>query len=143
MTSAPGKNFLLIVGILYIVFGGLSVITSAGGLATADYWDRVFPTANDMSWSVYYTIFLIGSLFHVFIGIMGVVNRTRLERASTLRVLGGIDIGYVIFGAILGFVVFTSALGGFVAVFTLVLGFVLPILYIVGAQKNHVRFMGQ
>ena len=143
MKSAPGKNFLFVTGILYIVFGGMGIITSAVGLATANYWDRTLPIANDMSWSVHYTIALISSLFYIFVGIMGVINCARLEKASILRVLGCIDIGHVILSAILVAVVFSGALGGFTVVCTLVLGFVLPILFIIGAQKNHSQFMGQ
>ena len=136
MVSAPGKNFLFVVGILYIVFAGIGLLVSAGGLLTADYWDSVFPTASGMSWSVYYQIAIVGSFFHVFVGIMGVVNRARLEKASMLRVLACIDIAYVVFGAVLGSMVFAGAFGGFVAVFSLAVGLVLPILYFIGAQKN-------
>lgn len=143
MVSAPGKNFLFVTGILYIVFGGLGLLVAAGGFATADYWDRVLPTANGMSWSVYYTIALIGALFHIFLGIMGVANRIRLEKAFVLRVLGYIDIGYVILGALLSFAVFSGALGGFTAVFTLMVGAVLPILYLIGAQKNLLAYRDQ
>ena len=142
-TAAPGKNFLLVVGILYIIFGGIYIIISAIGLSTANYWDTILPTANNMSWSVYYTISLIGSFWYVFIGIMGVTNRTRLERASLLRVLACVDFGYILLHAILGFVIFSGALGGITAVYTLVVGLVLPILYLVGAQKNYTRFMGR
>ena len=143
MVTAPGKNFLLVVGILYIVFAGLGFLGSAYGLLTADYWDVVLPTASGMSWSVYYTIALVGSFFHIFVGVMGVVNRARLEKASMLRVIACIDIGYVIFGAILSTVIFAGAFGGFVAVFTLVLGLVLPVLYLIGAQRNLTEYASQ
>ena len=142
--AAPGKGFLLVVGILYIIFGVIYIITSAIGLASADYWDAILPTANNLSWSVYYTISLIGSLFYVFLGVMGVINCTRLERASLLRVLACIVIGYVILYAILVFVTFPDALEGIItAVYYLVVGLVLPILYLIGAHKNHTRFMGR
>ena len=137
MAQAPGKNFLLVVGILYVVFGSLGLLTSAGGIATADYWDRVLPTANDMSWSVYYTITLIGSFFHILVGVMGLINRACLDKASILKMLGIIDIGYVILGAILSTAVFAGALGGIAAILSLVFGAVLPILYLIGAHKNH------
>lgn len=143
MISAPGKNFLFVVGILYIVFGVFGIIISVAGLATADFWDRTLPTAIGMSWSVYYTMALPGCLFHIIVGIMGVKNRTRLEKASMLRVLGSIDIGLVILGTIFVFFVFSGAFAVLTAFFTLALGCVLPILYLVGAQKNHDVYIGQ
>jgi len=54
MTQAPGRKFLLVTGILYVIFGGIAIFTSASGIASASFWDLVLPTASGMSWNLYY-----------------------------------------------------------------------------------------
>ena len=152
MTHAPGRSFLLAAGILYIVFGGLGILTSAGMLATVEYWNVLMPTETGMPvrvaalWNTYYTIAIVGSVFQLFIGIMGAANGNRPEKASLLRRLGIAGIGCVVlgtvFGTILGAVIFTGALAGGMAVFNLAIGLILPVLYIIGAQKNISAYSG-
>jgi len=135
MVYAPGRNFLLVVGILYIIFGALNLIGSAVGLASAGFWDTTLPTANDMPWRVYYTFFLAGSLFQIFIGIIAVVNYTRLERAYLLRWLGSVSIFNRILRIMFASAVFPGGIINFTA-FVTFFGLALPILLIIGAHKN-------
>jgi len=134
--NAPGRNFLLVVGILYVVFGGIAIVTSFAFLATADYWDRTMPITSGMSWSVRYGIALIFALYHIFIGIMGISNRVHIEKAAFLRTLGFIDIVCVIANAVFLAVIWGGIFGGASATFGLIVGLVLPVLYLVGAYKN-------
>ncbi|MCL2366946.1 MAG: hypothetical protein FWC75_07880 [Oscillospiraceae bacterium] len=154
MIIAPGKTLLLVVGILYVVFGSGGAISAAVNIAASGYWDRTMPIASGASWSIYYTITLIGSVFYIFVGIMGISNRMRPEKASTLKVLGIIDIVYrvvitvlvsfvfsAIFSSIFGVfspvsTAFISIITVFSAIFGLLFGLVMPVLYIIGAQKN-------
>lgn len=136
MTNAPGSKFLLVVGILYIVFGGFGVIGAISGLALTNHWNTTLPTASGMSWAIFYGFGLVAALFSVFIGLMGLLNRERLEKAAMLRMLGVIALLFIIVEAIFSMAVFAGALGGVAAVFSIIFGAVLPVLYIIGAQKN-------
>jgi len=131
----PGKNFLLVTGILYILFAAMNLISSVMGLSAAEYWDTALPTMNNMPWSVYYTVFILSALFQLFIGIMGISNYTRPDRAHILRWLGVIGIFNVIIRVMFASAVFA---GGIVSGFALtyLAGITLPILYISGAHKN-------
>ena len=140
---APGRKILLVVGILYLIFGGIGILSALGGFAmvATDDWDTIWPVA--VPWSVFYAIALIGSVFYLVLGLMGVINRQRLEKAGLLRILGIIAILYVVVEAILSFTIFAGPLGAVTAVFTLIFGLVLPILYLVGASKNLAAYQGQ
>jgi len=135
---APGKNFLKVTGILYIIFGALGVLGAFTGIFITEVVDAVGlgNVVDTDSWTVFYLVGLVGSGFQIFIGIMGIANCTNLVKAPLLKVLGGIDILYVIVNAFLGFVIFTGAIGGATAIVSLMIGCVLPILYIIGAHKN-------
>lgn len=134
--NAPGKNFLLVVGILYVIFGGVAVITSLAGLVTADYWDTTMPTASGMSWSINYGIALAIALFNVFVGIMGIKYRARIEKAVLLMMLGFVDIVCVVANTVFIAVIWGGVFGGVSAIFGFVVGLVLPVLYLLGAYKN-------
>ena len=136
MKTAPGKTILLVVGIIYLVFGGFGILGAAGGLATAGYWDEVLPFASGLSWSVYYGIAFVGALLFILFGLMGILNRAKLEKAGLLRVFAIIGILYAVVDSVLSFSLFTGVLGGAMAVISLIFGLVLPVLYLVGAQKN-------
>ena len=138
MKRAQGRTFLLVAGILYMLLGTIGAVGAVGGLSTAGFWDRIriMSTAGGVSWSIYYTIMLIGAFFDISIGIIGILNRIHLEKAAFLRALGLISAVYVVLSAFLGAIVFAGVLGGIIALFTLLIGFVPPILYITGAQKN-------
>lgn len=134
MTHAPGRQFLLVVGILFIIFGGFGVLAAFGGLGTASSWNVIFPTS--LPWGVYYGFALIATSFRVFAGIMGVMNAGKPEKASLLRLLGIVAAAFVVIDALAAFILFPNALGGFTAIFGLIFGLVLPVLFIIGAQKN-------
>ena len=132
--QAPGKTFLLVVGILYIIGGAISFFGAIGGFALAGAMDLLLPAP--IPWSIFYVYALIVALYSLFMGIMGIVNRVRLEKASFLKTLGFISIGLVVFEVILSSFIFSGVPAGFTAIFTLILGLILPVLYVVGANKN-------
>jgi len=125
-----------VVGILYIIFGGLGIIGAISGLGLTDYRNTTLPTASGMSWAIFYGFALVAALFSIFIGLMGLLNRERLEKAAMLRILGVIALLLVIVEAIFSMAVFADALGGAMAIFGIIFGAALPALYIIGAQKN-------
>ena len=132
----PGKTFLLVVGILYAVFGALAALTNAAMLATAGFWDEFMPAANDLSWSVWYSFAVAFSLYRVLLGVFGILWRAKPRNASILTLLGGIDILLVLFSTVNIFFYYEFVMAAVTAFFMLVFGLALPILYIVGAQKN-------
>ncbi|MCL2397168.1 MAG: hypothetical protein FWC93_03790 [Defluviitaleaceae bacterium] len=136
MTSAAGKQILFVVGISYIIFGGLGFLGAFLGMGSVTTWDIISPMASGMSWAHFNAILLIAGLFHIFTGITGVINRARLEKASMLRILGGTDIALAIFIVMLNMAVSAYAPRNLASIFILIIRFVLPVLYIIGAQKN-------
>ena len=152
---APGKNFLLVTGILMTLFAVFGILGGVGGLSDAAYWDDIMPLGF-MSWSMYYLLALLGSLYDLFMGIMGIVNRARPEKAGFCKTLAIISIVLVVIFAILGSLAagaassdivggeigaevgaaVGAAVGGIAMIFSLVIGLILPILYFVGAHKN-------
>jgi hypothetical protein len=133
MTVAPGQRILLVIGILYIAFSGYTLF-GAGSELNAPAWD-ILPDAA-LPWAIFYGYAVVVAVFGLFIGIMAVVNRARPEKAGLLRTLGIIAVALVVVEAALSFTVFTGALAGITAILTLIVGLVLPVLYIFGAQKN-------
>ena len=134
MTHAPGRQFVLVVSILFIIFGGIGVLGAFSGLGTASLWNVIMPVS--LPWGVYYGFVLIAAGFRVFAGIMGVMNANNPEKASFLRLLGAVAAGLVVVDALIALILFPGALGGITAVFGLIFGLVLPVLFIIGAQKN-------
>jgi hypothetical protein len=143
---ARGQKMLKVVGILMIVFGGIGVISGLTTVATLETFLRTtresfaflgssLPGTNGQ-WAFYYTMGLILSLFDVFVGIMGLkfcsdTSKANLHLAFGISVIGLYLLMYIIGGAM-------GLLSGFMALtwVAMPIGFVLPILYIVGAVKN-------
>ena len=136
-SDAPGKNFLRVSGILLIIFGALSIVTSYAGLATAGLWDIILPIGG-MSWSTYYTLAMLSAVYAIIMGIVGIANCTRLENAGLCKTFAIISIlirvVFLFIGVVFG-VYAALGLGGLSLVLTL-LDFILPVLYYIGAQKN-------
>ena len=117
-----GRTFLKIIGLLYIFFGilatGFVLITSV--LATMEQG------LGSLLW-VGGLLLLLPSCFGLFTGIFGVVKSNDLEKTRTLRVLAIINL--VLFGLIgLG------GLGERLPILIAIIGFALPILFLVGVQ---------
>jgi hypothetical protein len=123
---------LLAASILYIIFSVFTLFVAGSQMAAP-----VLPPVT-IPWNIFYIHAFIVSVFGLFIGIMAVANRTRTEKAGLLKTLGNIAVALVVVGVILSFSVFVGALGGAAAIlaFSAIVGLVLPVLYIVGAQKN-------
>jgi len=134
-TVAPGRIFLIITGILFSVLGIVNLLASGMGLAADYYWDD--SVTATIPWNIYYTVTLVGALFHIPIGVIGIAYSSNLKKSPILRTLGVVCIGYGILDVFLILFVFS----GVFSVLTLV-GLAIPILYLVGAQKNVVAYGG-
>ena len=151
METAPGRNFLLVTGILYIVFGGIAVLLAAYILImlaiAVSFVEDTMPWASTL---IFYGITaLLWALYQIIIGIMGITHRLRPEKAAMLKVFGITDIVLIVLSPVFTWLMFASMFEGYSEYFAvmapliLIFGFLtlvfrLPplILYIVGAQKN-------
>lgn len=127
-SNAPGKNYLLAVGILLVIGGGLSMFLviptlllgiaslSIGGLGVIIFLAALLACAM--------------AIIDLIAGIVGIVNRNKPEKA---KVCMGFGITMIVF-AVLGFISSISAQD--VNYVSSLLGLLLPILYLVGASKN-------
>ena len=125
--NAPGKTLLKVVGIIYIVFGAINILSSLIG----------FDILN-----------IITSGWGLFVGVFAVLNCENLEKAKTIKLVAMIDIGLTIIGVIIGAIIAISAastlIGGvaaaivgiIVSIVVGAIGLVLPILLLIGANRN-------
>lgn len=133
--NAPGKNYLLVVGILLVIGGGLSMFLviptlllgiaslSMGGLGMILFLAALLACAT--------------AIIDLIAGILGIVNRNKPEKA---KICMGFGITMIVF-AVLGFI---SSIGAQdVNYVSAIFGLVLPILYLVGAVKNKNAAAGQ
>lgn len=134
-SNAPGKNYLLVVGILLVIGGGLSMFLviptlllgvaslSLGGLGVIIFLAALLACAM--------------AIIDLIAGIVGIVNRNKPEKA---KVCMGLGITMIVF-AVLGFI---SSIGAQdVNYVSSLFGLILPILYLVGASKNKNAAAGQ
>ena len=121
-----GKNFLKVTGILMIIAGAIAIITSLIAIAGIAFLISIGAG----------TPFLyVASIFMVLSSAMelvaGVKNCVRPDKAQSCIVWGAVVAAFCVLGSIL-----TVVGGGSFPVFSLLLGLVLPALYIIGAVKN-------
>ena len=110
--KAPGRNFIRIPSILFLIGGIVSFFAILGGPSIG------FPV---------FAFFI--SLFQIFMSIQGILHCNNLDKASRLKTLGIISLTLAI-------IMFFINLGVGIGFFMAILGLVIPILYIVGANKN-------
>lgn len=127
-TGAPGKNFLLVTGTLYIFFGAFDIIIGALALDVSDSFSSIlsfFGVPNVTGpFRFLLFLFIISGAWNLIIGILGAKNSGVIENAYFLSVLAVIDL-------ILSAVPLLFNFSWFALLFLAV-----PILYLIGALKN-------
>ena len=127
-----GAGFLKVTGIIMIIGGVISFILSIIALLFVAALDAA--TAGAYVTSLLYASAFLGfggSIAEFIAGIVGVVNSKKPEKAQTCVVWGTIVAVICVVSNIL-----TVAGGNDFDMFSLLLGLVLPALYIFGAIKN-------
>lgn len=127
-----GHKFLKVTGILMIIGGALSAIlgiVAVLGVAALAYIASAQTEAGMLYAST--ILFLVSGIVELIAGIIGVINAEKPQKAKTCIVWGALVAVLSVAGTILG-----VAGGGDFSVFSLILGLVLPVLYIIGAVKN-------
>ena len=131
-TTTKGTGFLKVTGILMIIGGGISIIMgiiAALGVAALAYISDGTVSSALLYASV--VLMLISAVAELVAGIIGVVNCKKPEKAGVCIALGIIVAVLSVAGTILN-----SVGGGSFSAFSLILGLVLPVLYIIGAVFN-------
>lgn len=132
MEKTKGSGFLKVTGILMIIGGGISIIMSI--IAVLGVAALVYISDGEASSAMLYAsvaLMVVSAVSQLVAGIIGVVNCKKPEKAGVCIAWGVIVAVLCIAGTILN-----SAGGGSFSILSLVLGLVLPILYIIGAVFN-------
>lgn len=125
-----GSKFLKVTGILMIVFGALALILSivaAIGLAAL-----VALELNTWQYTLAVILMLVGSIFELIAGIVGVKNCNKPEKAGTCMVWGIIVIALSVLSNVLTLVGNPDNF----SIVNLLTGLVIPVLYLIGAVMN-------
>ena len=125
-----GSKFLKVTGILMIVFGALALILSivaAIGLAAL-----VALHLNTWQYTAAVILMLVGSIFEMIAGIVGVKNCNKPEKAGTCMVWGIIVIALSVLSNVLTLVGNPDNF----SIVNLLTGLVIPVLYLIGAVMN-------
>ncbi|NLT97147.1 MAG: hypothetical protein GXW96_03165 [Christensenellaceae bacterium] len=125
--DAPGKTFLKVVSILFIIFGAIAVIVSIIALIGATVAAALIPLAGILI--VGTIILLVVSVLELVLGIVGLKKCGDPSQANFFIITG-----IILCVLALVSLIFSIAAGGFNV--TSLIGFVLPILYIVGGSMN-------
>jgi len=131
--NAPGRNFIKVTGILWIIFGAIGLLTGLFIADLASAGGKVnIPGMEQLTGSIGLLAFLmiIGSIVEIIIGIFGIYHCNNREKANLILTIATCYIIYLILLIILYKAVFS-----FFSMTSLI-SFLFPILYIVGAKKN-------
>ncbi len=131
---AKGSSFLKVTGILMIISASISLVIDTSSFFLGAAFDAL--GAKDVGNFIYLAsvIMLIDAAVEMVAGIMGVAFCKKPEKANVCLVMGIIVAVLCVVGTI-----FSIASGtdfGASTIFSLLLGLVIPVLYIVGAVKN-------
>ncbi|WP_308754359.1 hypothetical protein [uncultured Anaerotruncus sp.] len=130
--APKGKTMLKVVSILYIIFSGISILLGllalVGGGMIAAGGDMMGAGVGAVA-AIAGVVLIASSVFSLIVGIIGVKNCAKPEKAQVCFVLGIILIVLAAFSLI-------SSFGGDGNVFSALVGLVLPVLYTLGAYWN-------
>jgi len=130
--TAKGSGFLKVTGILMIIGGALALILAI--VAILGVATLVYISDGELSSGILYAscaLALVSAVAELVAGIIGVSNCKKPEKANTCIAWGIIVAVLCVLGVILNVVG-----GGDFSIVSLLLGLVLPALYIFGAIKN-------
>jgi len=126
MYTAPGKGFLQVVGILYVIFSGFGILVGLLGMA-GTVAIGASPGISTWMFMLFFVVLLFSSGYGLFLGIVGIAHCNNLSKADFVRTCGLVDL------LIRSLVAFFGAGMGIPLAFS---GLVLSILFLVGASKN-------
>lgn len=136
--KAPGRTFLMVVGIFLILGGVFNAITSAmnfvmmGQEEMAPILEQALQQTgiSKSTYQVSLVIVAIQAVVNMVTGIIGVVNSNKIEKASLCYGCGSVLIVCALINN--GYAAFSGAF----SIFSVILSLILPLLYFWGALKN-------
>lgn len=145
--NAPGKSLLKVCGILLIIFSAIALLFVGIGFVgysqmnNPEYMQVLEQTAlqtgvavpSAMETLISVLISTVGVVVQLVAGILGVKNCDRQDKAQGCFIMGILLIAYQLVSA--GYTSITGSLTLWSILFV-ILGLVLPILYVWGALKN-------
>ena len=130
--NAKGAGFLKVTGILMIIGGIIGIIVSIIAFIGVAALEAM--ASDEVNFGIYYVaciMALVGSALQLVAGIIGVINAKKPDKATTCIVWGAI----VAVLSVLSNVIFMLSGAQFNAT-SLLVGLVVPVLFIVGGVKN-------
>ncbi|NLE90644.1 MAG: hypothetical protein GX602_06930 [Dehalococcoidales bacterium] len=126
------NKFLKVTGILMIIGGAIGIIV--GIIAVLGVGVMVFALGEEanlglLTWSA--VLALVSAVVSLVAGILGVSSASKPEKSMRCIVFGILTAALAVLGSILN-----VAGGNSFNVFNLVIGLVLPVLYLIGAFQN-------
>ncbi len=128
--NAPAKGLLKVVSILFIIFGAIATIVSLLGVFGSAVLSSVVGAIGGVLLLIM-IVALLSSVLHLVLGIIGVGKRSADPSKAGFYIVSGIIL--VVLGLISLILGFTSDAG---TSWSSYVGFVLPILYIIGGFMN-------
>lgn len=129
------NGFLKVAGILMIIGGGLGIILGIIAVLGVGLLAAALGAEASLGLLTFAAVLsLIGSVVSLIAGILGVANAAKPEKATVCIVFGILTAVLSVLGNVL-----TAAAGGSFSVVNLILGLVLPALYLIGAFQNKKR----
>ncbi len=131
-----GAKMLKVVGILMIIFGAISLVVSLlatviSGAATGVTSSVGVSVITGEMWASI-IIALIGSVIEFVAGIIGVVNCQKHEKAGVCIIWGIMTVVMSLISNIATAILYSENFKAY----SLILGLVLPVLYLIGAYQN-------
>ena len=137
--EAKGKSILKVSGILLIIFGAIGLISTIISLVGASAIGAM-AGAMGVDTGAYNALITVSGIIaiacgavYLVAGILGVLNAAKPEKAKTCMILGVIMVALQVVSTIFSIIV--SGFSG-TAVISVIIGLVLPVLFIVGANQN-------
>ncbi len=135
-TELKGRLMLKVVGILYIIFAALSILTGlmavVGGAALGIAGGESLALGLGAIAMVLGVVAILSSTFSLVVGILGVKWCNRPDKAGTLFVLGVVLTALAVLNLLSSF----GGDNGSAAVVGALIGLALPVLYTLGAWQN-------
>ena len=122
MTQTPGRTFLKVTGILYVILGGLGM-----ALSLSIVW------GTGSTGIAHGIVILVQSCLFLLTGIVGIKHCNSVPKANLLKKFASINIVVAVAMAVFTLIILPQF---FTALYELFSGLALGILYLVGASKN-------
>lgn len=142
--KAPGKTLLQVVGILLLIFGILMALINLINIAmlgmigegeVGEIMEQSLAATGVTMEAYRLSVYIVeaGALLNIVMGIIGIVNCNKIQRAGICFVCGIILIVWQLGNDVYSTVTSGINIVGFLGI---ILGLILPLLYFWGALKN-------